>query len=53
MDQEWMVELSAEEVGEIKKRALEIIKRIEKGEFEAAPGYQECMYCDYRGLCGD
>ena len=34
-------------------RALEVIKAIEAGRFEATPGYRECMYCDYAELCGE
>ncbi len=52
-DKEWMVELTAQEVEEIRKRALEIIKRIEMGEFEAVPEYQVCQFCDYKELCGE
>jgi RecB family exonuclease len=52
MDQEWMIELGDGELDAIKKRALDIIKRIEKGEFEATGGFQECRYCDYGDLCG-
>ena len=51
MDKEWMVELTDEEIQTVKKRAIEIIEKIEAKEFTAIPGYQTCRYCDYNDLC--
>jgi len=53
MDQEWMVQLSAEELDAVRQRALAVIQGIEAGSFEATPGYQTCMWCDYGALCGE
>ena len=53
MDREWMVEITPEELEEVKQRALRVIEEIEKGEFGATPGYQVCRYCDYGDLCDE
>ena len=53
MDQEWMVQLNADELEAVRQRALAVIHGIEAGRFEATPGYQVCMWCDYGELCGE
>ncbi len=50
-DKRKMVEITPDELEEIKRRALEIIQNIEAGNFEATPNYQTCKYCDFRELC--
>jgi len=47
-----LVELTAEEAEAVRQRALEVIKAIEEGKFDARPSY-DCRFCDYRGLCGE
>ena len=51
MDQEWMVELTEEEVEAVVERVKAVIAGVEAGEFGAVPGYRQCMYCDYQELC--
>jgi len=45
-----MVELSAGEAEAVRQRAVEVIRSIEAGRFEAKRGY-ECNFCDFRALC--
>lgn len=51
MDQEWMVELTEEEVQAVVDRAKAVVAGVEAGEIGATPGYRQCMYCDYQELC--
>jgi len=53
MDQEWMVELTDEELEAVRQRAVAVMESIEAGQFEATPGYQSCRYCDYGELCDE
>ncbi len=50
-DKEVMVELSPQELDEIKQRALSVIESIESGNFEPKPDYNTCRWCDFRELC--
>ena len=52
-DREWMVSLNEEMLEAMRQRALAVIQGIEGGRFEATPGYQVCMWCDYGDLCGE
>jgi len=51
MDQEWMVELTEDELASTVERIDEVTTGIENHQFEAKPGYRTCMYCDYQELC--
>ena len=51
MDQEWMVEISREELEGVRQRAVRVIEEIEAGRFDARPGFQTCDWCDYQMLC--
>lgn len=53
MDQEWMVEISKEELAAVRARAVDVVERIEQGEFGATPEYRSCQWCDYGELCDE
>jgi len=53
MDQEWMVELTKDELAATVERISEVTNGIENQQFGATPGYNACMYCDYQELCDD
>ena len=50
-DQEWMIEMTDDEVAMVVERIMEIVGNIEAGKFTATPGYFQCQYCDYQELC--
>lgn len=44
--------VTAENIGEIEARIVEVIRHIEQSDFEKIADEQACRYCVYRGLCG-
>ncbi len=50
MDREWTIEMTEDQAEEVKQRALDLIQKIEAGEFPPCPGYT-CRRCDYERLC--